>query len=77
MEIENENDFYESEIISNKEQESTIREKVKNKIKNYIIKEIKVVPNYYNKIDNIRGTVKFFDIPKSTISGWVQKKINI
>lgn len=72
MEIENE--FDQSEIISKEEQESKIREKVKNKRKNYTMKEIKVVLNYYNKIGNIRGTAKFFDIPKSTVSGWVQKK---
>ena len=74
MKIEIENDFEQNEIISSKEQEAKIREKVKNKRKNYTIKEIKVVLNYYNKIGNIRGTAKFFDIPKSTVSGWVQKK---
>ena len=70
MEIEN--DFDESEIISNEEQEFKIREKLKNKKKNYTIKEIKIVLNYYNKIGNIRGISTFFDIPKST--GWVNIK---
>ena len=51
-----------------------IREKVKNNRKNFTIKEIRVVLNYYNKNNNIRGTAKFFNIPHSTVAGWVQRK---
>ena len=51
-----------------------IRQKVKNKRKNYTINKIKIVLDYYNKNGNIRVTSKFFDIPKSTISVLVQRK---
>ena len=60
--------------ISEDEDNIKIRKKVKNKRKNYTINEIKVVPNYYNKNDNIRETARFFNILKSTVSGWVQRK---
>jgi len=71
MEIKN---YYnESNIISREEQKSKIREKLKTKEKIYY-KRIKNVLNYFNKICNIRGTYKFFDIPKSTVFGWVKKK---
>ena len=60
--------------ISEDENNIKIRKKVKNKRKNYTINEIKVVLDYYNKNGNIRATARFFNIPKSTVSGWVQRE---
>ena len=60
--------------ISEDEDSIKIRKKVKNQRKNYTIYEIKVVLDYYNKNGNIRETARFFNIPKSTVSGWVQRK---
>ena len=63
--------------ISEDEDNIKIRKKVKNKRKNYTINEIKVVLDYYNKNGNIRATARFFNIPKSTVSGWSREKMNI
>ena len=73
MEIEK--SYKEEENQQSKEIEDLkIRQKVKNKRKNFTTKEIRVVLNYYNKNNNIRGTAKFFNIPHSTVAGWVQRK---
>ena len=64
----------EESMISEDEDNMIIRKKVKNKRKNYTINEIKIVLDYYKKNGNIRATAKFFDIPKSTVSGWVQRE---
>ena len=73
MEIEK--SYKEEENQQSKEIEDLkIRQKVKNKRKNFTTKEIRVVLNYYNKNNNIRGTAKFFNIPHSTLAVWVQRK---
>ena len=50
------------------------RKKVKNIRKNYTIKEIKIVLDYYDKVKSIRETSRKFSIPFSTVQGWVQKE---
>lgn len=66
MEIEESYNEEENQPAEEKEDLIT-RQKVKNKRKNFTIKEIKVVLNYYNKNNSVRGTAKFFNIPHSTV----------
>jgi hypothetical protein len=42
--------------------------------KKYSIKEIQTIIKAYYKINSIRKTAKLFDVPISTLSGWVKKK---
>ena len=50
------------------------RNKVKNQRHNYKIKEIKVVLTKYRENKSVSETAKFFNIPRTTVSGWVQKQ---
>ena len=49
------------------------RKKVKNIRKNYTIGEIKTVIKFYDKNKSIRETARKFNIPYSTVQGWIQK----
>lgn len=50
------------------------RAKVKNKRNNFTISEIRTVLNHYEKCGKLRETAKYFDIPPSTLAGWIKKK---
>ena len=50
------------------------RTKVKNRRKNYTILEIQTVLIHYEKNGHLRETAKFFNVPPSTLAGWIKKK---
>ena len=50
------------------------RKKVKNRRKNYTLNEIKTVLNFYDKVKSIREASRKFNIPYSTVQGWVEKE---
>ena len=50
------------------------RAKVKNIRNNFTISEIRTVLNHYEKCGKLRETAKYFDIPPSTLAGWIKKK---
>ena len=50
------------------------RKKVKNQRKNYTIKEIQVVLKKFKENNSVTETAKFFNLPRTTVSGWVQKE---
>ena len=49
------------------------RNKAKNKRINFTISEIKTVLNYYEKCGHLRNTTEYFNIPTSTLVGWIKK----
>ena len=51
------------------------RKKVKNIRKNYILGEIKKVIKFYDKNKSIRETSREFNIPYSTIQGWIKEEL--
>jgi len=50
------------------------RAKVKNKRNNFTLSEIRTFLNHYEKCGKLRETAKYFDIPPSTLTGWIKKK---
>ena len=69
--MEDENIFFDDIEESLDEKE---RAKVKNKRKNYTILEIQTILIHYEKSGHLRDTAKFFDVPPSTLAGWIKKK---
>ena len=53
---------------------SNERNKVKNQRHNYTIKEIRIVLTKYKENNSVTETGKLFNIPRTTVSGWVQKQ---
>ena len=50
------------------------RKKVKNISKNYTLVEIKTIMKFYDKNKSIGEISRKFNIPYSTIQGWIQKE---
>ena len=72
---EDKGDKSKEEISINLDENGSIKKKKsKSKRVNHTIKEIQEVLKKYNEIGHVRETARFFKLPTSTVSGWIQKK---